>query len=497
MSQHSSLPDSPTALETLLLDLATQDATGSLTVTDLSNDMATMWLRDGRLYTISVPGRRALLGSRMVSSGVLTTQALGEALEVQRTELQGWRLGELLVHLGYVNHEVIDDFIGEQLHDMLDSVVDWSIATSEFRNGDRTRHDVQSQDLVQLLKRVRERRKRWTKALSYLGSEDVVARLVAEVADRAQTLTHQQWAILCKIDGHHTVVDLADECGFTTLEAAELLVSLIKENLATIISEDTIAGPAILAPPVIVLDQLPKPVELDQDIVADEPAVVVEPVVVEPAVTEPVVAEQIFTEVVIAEPVVAEPVVAEPVVAEPVVAEPVVAEQIFTEVVIAEPEIVHTTVFEPVAAEPTHVFTDFADTELEPVVFIEPAQPTVVHVPVESAPTPEEIHESRFELTSLLTVLNREADSVAEAPAITAAELAPEPSVPVSTPSTTPTEFFSRNIDSAALMRELSSLSRLQEEAPAKSESASSSAQSAPRTASPVDPKKKRGLFTR
>ena len=482
MSQHSSLPDSPTALETLLLDLATQDATGSLTVTDLSNDMATMWLRDGRLYTISVPGRRALLGSRMVSSGVLTTQALGEALEVQRTELQGWRLGELLVHLGYVNHEVIDDFIGEQLHDMLDSVVDWSIATSEFRNGDRTRHDVQSQDLVQLLKRVRERRKRWTKALSYLGSEDVVARLVAEVADRAQTLTHQQWAILCKIDGHHTVVDLADECGFTTLEAAELLVSLIKENLATIISEDTIAGPAILAPPVIVLDQLPKPVELDQDIVADEPVVVVEPVVVEPAVTEPVVAEQIFTEVVIAEPV---------------VAEPVVAEQIFTEVVIAEPEIVHTTVFEPVAAEPTHVFTDFADTELEPVVFIEPAQPTVVHVPVESAPTPEEIHESRFELTSLLTVLNREADSVAEAPAITAAELAPEPSVPEATPSTTPTEFFSRNIDSAALMRELSSLSRLQEEAPAKSESASSSAQSAPRTASPVDPKKKRGLFTR
>ena len=482
MSQHSSLPDSPTALETLLLDLATQDATGSLTVTDLSNDMATMWLRDGRLYTISVPGRRALLGARMVSSGVLTTQALGEALEVQRTELQGWRLGELLVHLGYVNHEVIDDFIGEQLHDMLDSVIDWSVTTSEFRNGDRTRHDVQSQDLVQLLKRVRERRKRWTKALSYLGSEDVVARLVAEVADRAQTLTHQQWAILCKIDGHHTVVDLADECGFTTLEAAELLVSLIKENLATITSEDTIAGPAILAPPVIVLDQLPKPVELDQDIVADEPAVVVEPVVAEPVAVEPVVAE---------------PVIAEPVVAEPVVAEPVVAEQIFTEVVIAEPEIVHTTVFEPVEAEPTHVFTDFADTELEPVVFIEPAQPTVVHVPVESAPTPEEIHESRFELTSLLTVLNREADSVADAPAIKAAELAPEPSVPEATASTTPTEFFSRNIDSAALMRELSSLSRLQEEAPAKSESASSSAQSAPRTASPVDPKKKRGLFTR
>ena len=28
---------------------------------------------------------------------------MNKALEIQRTELQGWRLGELLVHLGYVD----------------------------------------------------------------------------------------------------------------------------------------------------------------------------------------------------------------------------------------------------------------------------------------------------------------------------------------------------------------------------------------------------------
>ena len=43
-----------------------------------------------------------MLGVRLMSRGALTPEALAEALEIQRTELQGWRLGELLVHLGYV-----------------------------------------------------------------------------------------------------------------------------------------------------------------------------------------------------------------------------------------------------------------------------------------------------------------------------------------------------------------------------------------------------------
>ncbi|MEI6365264.1 MAG: DUF4388 domain-containing protein, partial [Actinomycetes bacterium] len=218
MSNHASLPDAPTPIETLLLDLATQEATGSLTITDPHSDVATVWLRDGRLYTISVPGRRALLGVRLVSSGVLTSHALGEALEVQRTQLQGWRLGELLVHLGYVEPSAIDAFIGEQLHDMLDSIIDWTVTTSRFSNGDRTRHDMESQDLVQLLKQIRERRKRWAAVLGFIGSEDAVPQLVVDAADRANSLNHQQWAVLCKIDGHNSVVDLADECGFTTLE---------------------------------------------------------------------------------------------------------------------------------------------------------------------------------------------------------------------------------------------------------------------------------------
>ena len=473
MSNHASLPDAPTPIETLLLDLATQEATGSLTITDPHSDVATVWLRDGRLYTISVPGRRALLGVRLVSSGVLTSQALGEALEVQRTQLQGWRLGELLVHLGYVEPSVIDAFIGEQLHDMLDSIIDWTVTTSRFSNGDRTRHDIESQDLVQLLKRIRERRKRWAAVLGFIGSEDAVPQLVADAADRAKSLNHQQWAVLCKIDGHNSVVDLADECGFTALEAAELLTTLVRSDLATMPAAQTPRG----VPTLINLAVVPEDVA--------EPVIesVIEPVI-EPSVES------------IVEPVV-EPVV------EPAV-EPVIESVVET---IIEP----VEMIEPVtqlAAAPTVVHIPVEEPVVNMVEIIPPAVSTVVEVPTahqspQTVPaSDEEIHETRFELASLLTVMNREADSSQQPEAVVAEEVPAEPAqtspATASLKASAPTEFFSRSIDSASFMRELSSLSRETQEAAPAAETTAPAQPAAPRTAAPVeDPKKKRGLFTR
>jgi hypothetical protein len=473
MSNHASLPDAPTPIETLLLDLATQEATGSLTITDPHSDVATVWLRDGRLYTVSVPGRRALLGVRLVSSGVLTSQALGEALEVQRTQLQGWRLGELLVHLGYVEPSAIDAFIGEQLHDMLDSIIDWTVTTSRFSNGDRTRHDMESQDLVQLLKRIRERRKRWAAVLGFIGSEDAVPQLVADAADRAKSLNHQQWAVLCKIDGHNSVVDLADECGFTTLEAAELLTTLVRSDLATMPAAQTPRG----VPTLINLAVVPEDVA--------EPVIesVIEPVI-EPSVES------------IVEPVV-EPVV------EPAV-EPVIESVVET---IIEP----VEMIEPVtqlAAAPTVVHIPVEEPVVNMVEIIPPAVSTVVEVPTahqspQTVPaSDEEIHETRFELASLLTVMNREADSSQQPEAVVAEEVPAEPAqtspATASLKASAPTEFFSRSIDSASLMRELSSLSRETQEAAPAAETTAPAQPVAPRTAAPVeDPKKKRGLFTR
>src|SRR6478672_12939144 len=145
-------------VEAVLQDLAASGATGCLVVRDQEGDEAEVYVRAGEVYAVSVPGRRVMLGVRLMSRGALTPEALAEALEIQRSELQGWRLGELLVHLGYVDRNVVESFVSEQLVDMLVDLLSWEADTWRFRKAKKTRQDVAPpQGVPDLLQRLRVR----------------------------------------------------------------------------------------------------------------------------------------------------------------------------------------------------------------------------------------------------------------------------------------------------------------------------------------------------
>ena len=129
-------------VEAALLDLADSRATGCLVVRDQEGDEAEVFLARRPGLRRLVPGRRVMLGVRLMSSGALTPEALAEALEIQRTELQGWRLGELLVHLGYVELTVVEEFVVEHLKDALADLFGWPVAAWKFRKNKKTRQDV-------------------------------------------------------------------------------------------------------------------------------------------------------------------------------------------------------------------------------------------------------------------------------------------------------------------------------------------------------------------
>src|SRR5450631_4046712 len=149
-------------LEQVLLDLGAQGSTGCLYVTDVSGEDAEVYLRDGLVYSVFVPGRRPLLGSRLMSSGSLAPETLAEALEIQRTELQGWRLGELLVYLGFVDREVVESFVSEQMVDMLLDLMRWSVSTWKFRKNKKARQDVAPpQTVAELFSQLQDRTEDW------------------------------------------------------------------------------------------------------------------------------------------------------------------------------------------------------------------------------------------------------------------------------------------------------------------------------------------------
>jgi hypothetical protein len=226
----------PGRADSLLLELASQQATGCLTLTDRDGEQATVWFRDGLVYAVSVPGRRPLLGVRLMSSGALTPEGLSEALEVQRTELQGWRLGELLVHLGFVDRVVVESFVTEQVRDQVADLLHWDVSTRKFRNGKRTRQDVAPPiEVTDLLELAQQRDARWAEIVPFIvGADGVPVLSTSSDAAPDVVLGPYDWALLCKVDGTRTIADLADDCGFTVFEAGMVVVGLLDAGLVEI-----------------------------------------------------------------------------------------------------------------------------------------------------------------------------------------------------------------------------------------------------------------------
>jgi len=222
----------PADVEGIILGLAAQEASGCLTITGPGGDEGLVWFRDGQVYAVSVPGRRPLLGVRLVTAGAISPDQLNSALEMQRTEMSGSRLGEVLVRLRLVNRRVIENFALEQQRDMLAELLGWPVESHWFRNGAKTRTDLAPfLDVTELLKQAHIRQQQWPLVVDEIGGVDVVP-LPTGAAPHAE-LTASEHVVLGLVDGVRNLVDIADDCGFTVYEAADVLLGLAAAGLVT------------------------------------------------------------------------------------------------------------------------------------------------------------------------------------------------------------------------------------------------------------------------
>ncbi len=223
-------------VEQVLLDLGAAQSTGCLTVIDAAAEEAEVYLKEGLVYSVYVPGRRPLLGHRLVSSGDLAPEALAETLEIQRTELHGFRLGELLVHLGYVDRSAVENFVSEQLIDMIGDLLGWHVDSWRFRKNRKARQDMAPPTSVpDVLNQVRERRQRWATLRREMGGPHGIPLLSSGGVDTSDVvLGPGEWSLLCRVDGERSTEDLAIDAGFTVYEAAELVASLVRAGLVDV-----------------------------------------------------------------------------------------------------------------------------------------------------------------------------------------------------------------------------------------------------------------------
>lgn len=250
---------SGTTLAQVLRPIADSAATGCLRIDDPAGAQAKVFLRRGRVYMVLAPGDRPALGSLLVDRGDLSVEHLEQALDAQADELQGWRLSELLVHLGLVAAELVESAVSGQVRAALADVLPWGAASWRFRVNERTRDDVAPPVELDVLLAAVAHRPHWTELLAVVHGLDGVPMLAAAgTASSELSIAPQAWSLLCKVDGERTLTALAREARLPVYETAALVSSLVGDGLLEVAAaaSDEAVGPSTSFVPSGVADRL-------------------------------------------------------------------------------------------------------------------------------------------------------------------------------------------------------------------------------------------------
>lgn len=243
-----------------LRDLATRSASGCLEV--VAGDVtAQVWVSDGRIASASLSSATPALGMRLVSGGKLSLTNLGTALATQQKYPQ-MRLGDVLVRMGLVNRQDVEAVAWEQLCDHVAGILRLADPVVTFNPVPASAAPAAGPTVSEVLAAATNRLSRWQQIVRAIGGPDTVASLTdATLATPDVTLRPEEWAVLCRVDGRRSLMSIAQQAGFTTLEAAGILQSLVAAGLVTVPqpAQPAPVATVVPAPP----PQTPEPAGLD------------------------------------------------------------------------------------------------------------------------------------------------------------------------------------------------------------------------------------------
>lgn len=231
-------------LRAALVDLGRAKASGQLMLADQSGHQARIHFREGFVTGIQMPDHRPRIGMRLVAAGMISPDQLATALHLQQSETAAnrtgipVRIGDVLVRIGAVGRGVVEQIAQAQLADNLAGLMTWQIRDTGFEPADPSGSQSAGDTPVEidrLLGAADARRPILIELVRRLGGPAAVPDLAGiPTVDPHPTLGPHDWALLCKIDGQRQLGELAAACGYTTLEAAQILDGLLSVGLITI-----------------------------------------------------------------------------------------------------------------------------------------------------------------------------------------------------------------------------------------------------------------------
>ena len=208
--------------------------TGCLTLTHQDNQ-GHVYFEDGRVIFASVANRSDRIGELLVAREVISRDQLSAAMAHQAWGTGRKLLGDVLVELGSLTQEKLDEYISVQMEEAVYLIFQWTEGTFEFEP------DVMPEEgafcisisIDALLMEGARRVDEWSVVEKKITSMDLIFSLERNpLEDEGLDVTDDQKGIIPLIDGKRSVTDLVEDSGIAEFDTGKALYGLIQAGFA-------------------------------------------------------------------------------------------------------------------------------------------------------------------------------------------------------------------------------------------------------------------------
>ena len=207
--------------------------TGCLALSHTGNQ-GYVFFEGGSVIYASVVNRPDRIGEVLVAREVIDRDQLSAAI-VHQARGSGQRLGEVLVELGSLNQEKLEEHIAVQIEEAVYLIFQWSEGTFEFEPDvmpEEGLHRV-SISIDALLMEGARRVDEWRVVEKKITSMDLIFALERNpLEDEGLDVTDDQKGIIPLIDGTRTVTELVADSGLAEFDTGKALYALIQAGFA-------------------------------------------------------------------------------------------------------------------------------------------------------------------------------------------------------------------------------------------------------------------------
>jgi hypothetical protein len=194
--------------------------------------------RDGQIFYASASIQREAMGKRLTRAGIISEKQLRQAqglMKIQKRDKADRKLGQILVDEGYVDSEVLEALVSEQVTDALFELLRWDEGELRFE-AEEHRTDVDLGLALRVDDAVAEAEKRleaWERIREKIPSLDTCFEMSASPGLKPMDihLKPREWMLLCYLHGSKSVSELATLSGYNDFDTARTLYGMYTGGL--------------------------------------------------------------------------------------------------------------------------------------------------------------------------------------------------------------------------------------------------------------------------